>query len=210
MADGHRKRIRDVRVGDRILTFAPGTMALSVTDVIHHHVAKTDKPMFEVSVTSGASIRATYDHLFWTDAGWSPVEKLVPGRTRVAMCGAPARFSYVTVASVSPIATSTIADLTTASDNHSFIAGPGFAVHNSAMCKQAIGWASTNFQTRFDSTSATLDYPQRPLVSTLVGRELKFDDLAAGCNPIVAIMSYNGFNQVRLRNLYSCITFTSW
>ena len=67
--------------------------------------------------------------------------------------------------------------------------------YQSAMCKQAIGWASTNFQSRFDSTSATLDYPQRPLVSTVIGRELKFDELAAGCNPIVAILSYNGYNQ---------------
>ena len=194
MADGARKRIRDVRVGDRVLTFSPGSMELSATDVVHHHVAVTEKRMFEIRTASGSAIKATYDHLFWTDAGWKAVEGLVAGVTRVAMC-AHARFHYVTVAALSPVESTLIADLTTAADTHSFIAGDGFAVHNSAMCKQAIGWASTNFQSRFDSTSATLDYPQRPLVSTVIGRELKFDELAAGCNPIVAILSYNGYNQ---------------
>ena len=87
------------------------------------------------------------------------------------------------------------------------------------MSKQAIGWAATNCRTRFDSTQATLDYPQvssfvhvgvlpsgpcrrlkvlcvqRPLVSTALSREMGFDELPSGCNPIVAIMSYNGYNQ---------------
>ena len=76
------------------------------------------------------------------------------------------------------------------------------------MCKQAIGWAATNYRARFDSTSATLDYPQRPLVSTMLGREMGFDELACGCNAIVAILSWNGYGQeVSGRAVVACWRF---
>ena len=104
------------------------------------------------------------------------------------------RFLFVPVAQVAQRPNVLIGDLTTASDNHSFIAN-GFAVHNSAMSKQAIGMYAGNYRSRFDSTSAILDYPQRPLVSTAVAKEMKMDELPSGCNPIVAILSWDGYNQ---------------
>lgn len=88
-----------------------------------------------------------------------------------------------------------IADITTESDNHSFIGGNGFMVHNSAMGKQAIGLYSMNFQDRYDSIGHVLNYPQKPIVYTKTAQIVNVDDLPCGLNVIVAIAAYTGFNQ---------------
>ena len=67
--------------------------------------------------------------------------------------------------------------------------------YQSAMGKQAIGTYSTRFQERYDTMSHVLNYPQRPLVYTHIGRITKIDKLPCGINVIVAIGTYTGFNQ---------------
>jgi DNA-directed RNA polymerase II subunit RPB2 len=68
-------------------------------------------------------------------------------------------------------------------------------VYQSAMGKQAIGCHASNFQERYDTLSHVVHYPQKPLCGTKSMDFIKFKELPAGQNTIVAIACYSGYNQ---------------
>ena len=61
-------------------------------------------------------------------------------------------------------------------------------MYQSAMGKQAMSIASTNFLDRLDTSAHTLYYPQQPLVQTRFSRNVHFKDLPSGEVAIVAIL----------------------
>ncbi len=67
--------------------------------------------------------------------------------------------------------------------------------YQASMGKQAIGMPSTAYQSRYDTTLHVLDTPQQPLTKNEMVNVLHFTEMSHGANPIVAIMTYSGFNQ---------------
>uniref|UniRef100_A0A6C0C3K0 DNA-directed RNA polymerase n=1 Tax=viral metagenome TaxID=1070528 RepID=A0A6C0C3K0_9ZZZZ len=64
-----------------------------------------------------------------------------------------------------------------------------------AMGKQAMGTYATNFTRRMDKTAYVQSYTMRPLVDTRLMNVINLNKIPSGCNVIVAIMSYSGYNQ---------------
>ena len=67
--------------------------------------------------------------------------------------------------------------------------------YQSAMAKQAMGVYALNFRERFDAMSHILCYPEKPMVSPYMSKFYGAQNLPAGQNIIVAIMTYTGYNQ---------------
>jgi len=68
-------------------------------------------------------------------------------------------------------------------------------VYEASMMKQALGTYALSFKERFDTIAHVMHYPQKPLVETKYNKMLNYDEMLTGCNPIVAICCYTGFNQ---------------
>lgn len=67
--------------------------------------------------------------------------------------------------------------------------------YQSSMGKQAIGIPSEAYLYRYDTTLHILNSPQKPLTTNEMVNMLHFNEMPHGANPIVAIMTYTGFNQ---------------
>ena len=67
--------------------------------------------------------------------------------------------------------------------------------YQSSQMKQALGIYAMNYQTRFDTQSHVMWYPQKPMVTTKMGKLLKVEEMPAGQQCIVAIACHTGFNQ---------------
>ena len=74
MANGDYTPIKDVKIGDEVITFDNKTMQTSVTKVIHQYVRPTENKIYEVETVSGRKIIATGNHNFMTTEGWKATD----------------------------------------------------------------------------------------------------------------------------------------
>ena len=77
MEDGSRRQIKDVAIGDRVVSFNPKTFEMTTTNIINHFIRKNDHPVYKVKTISGREIVATEDHKFMTNCGWKTVAELI-------------------------------------------------------------------------------------------------------------------------------------
>ena len=67
--------------------------------------------------------------------------------------------------------------------------------YQSAMAKQAMTLYASNYHKRLDKNAYLLASPQRPIVETQIMSILNMHKMPSGCNAIVAIACYSGYNQ---------------
>ena len=195
MSDGSRVAIKDVKVGDEVMTYHPTTFEVSRTKVVNHFIQANTHPVYKITTISGREIIATEDHRFSTNEGWKTVKEMMDDRELRVGVFDELRIVFVPIQSIVPVSNRMVSDIEVESENHSFIAADGFASSNCAMGKQAIGIYVTNYQRRMDKTAYVLTYPHRPLVDTRLMQMIQLAEIPSGAPLIVAIMSYTGYNQ---------------
>jgi DNA-directed RNA polymerase beta subunit len=77
MEDSTKKQIKDIVVGDKVLSFDPITMDMSTTTVVNQFVRPNEYPIYRIQTTTGREITATEDHKFMTNHGWKTVQDLI-------------------------------------------------------------------------------------------------------------------------------------
>jgi len=77
MADGSRKAIGDVKIGETVMTFHPESLELTETKVVNQFVRPNEFPVYTVKTQSGREITATEDHEFMTNIGWATVGQMI-------------------------------------------------------------------------------------------------------------------------------------
>jgi len=197
MSNGDKKQIKDVEIGDTVMSFHPETMEITTTKVVNQFVRPNEYPIYRIKTTSGREITATEDHKFMTNCGWKTVKEIQNDKNiGIYHYNTTAKnWELLPISYITPEPDGLISDIEVESENHSFIAGSGFASSNCAMGKQAIGVYSLNYDQRMDKTAYVLTYPSRPLVDTRLMNFIHLNQIPSGCQIHVAIMTHTGYNQ---------------
>jgi DNA-directed RNA polymerase II subunit RPB2 len=199
MSDGSRKPIKDVCIGDKVLSFNPETLDITETKVVNHFVRSNDNDVYKLRTVSGREIIATEDHKFMTNKGWKTVGDILKNMSEFKIgChynSITKKFDFINIQSITIEPDGLVSDIEVESNNHSFIAGDGFASSNCAMGKQAMGVYATNYDKRMDKTAYVLNYPSRPLVDTRLMNFIHLNNIPSGTQIHVAIMTHTGYNQ---------------
>jgi hypothetical protein len=212
MANKTWKPLKDIKLGEEVITFHPETFEISISPVINHFIRKAldNEPGFLIIMENGNTITATGNHNFMTTNGWEQVQHMKPNQTKICMMpsafdmingnlpvnmpmNVPVNFNLVT--RIERVHMPVVADITVWSDNHSFIASrAGFMSSNCAMGKQSMGLFAMNFQKRMDTLGFIMNNLERALVRTRFAKYINNDELPSGVNAMVAIGCYTGYN----------------
>ena len=76
MESGLRKAIKDVEVGECVMSVNPETGALVSSRVLNQYVRETDKPIYRLTTVSGRTLVATNNHPLMLPEGWMTVDEI--------------------------------------------------------------------------------------------------------------------------------------
>ena len=215
MAGGFKKPIKDIVIGDEVVSIDPLTCKESITRVVNQYVKETDKKLIRVVTETGRSLVCTQDHLLLTSVGWVQAQHAQDVAIRQTdyenetkryflysggdqekwYRPVKSNYIFIRISQKNHHGGNLIADITTESQNHSFVAGNDFCVHNSSMGKQAMSMFALSHLVRADTVTHVFTCPQKPLVSTKSADMMGFSEMPSGLNAIVAIACYTGKNQ---------------
>ena len=85
LVDGNKKAIKDIKIGDEVVTFDTKTMEISNTKVINQYVRPTENDIYKITTISGREIIATGNHNFMTSNGWCSVDKMKLNDTKIGI-----------------------------------------------------------------------------------------------------------------------------
>ena len=138
MGDFTWKKIEDIKEGDVVITVNKITLEKSnskITNPFRFHTSTNEsKKMYKLTTMNEKVIETTGDHPFLTQYGWIQMDKLNPSLDKVCMLNDKFYFNYVNIKCVEKVEDAEVADFTTVSDNHSFIAS-NFVTHNCGLAK---------------------------------------------------------------------------
>jgi len=158
MADGNWKNIENIKEGDSVITVNPYTLTKSaskITEPFKFHTSNSNKNMYKLTTKSGKIIETTGDHPFLTEYGWVEMDKLNINFDKLCILKDNFYFHYETIQKIEQIEDSEVADFTTVSDNHSFIANC-FVTHNCGLAKNVSM-----------TTYVSLDRPEEIIIETV-------------------------------------------
>lgn len=94
LTNGNKIPIKNVKIGDEVISFNPETMEINYTKVVNHYVRETDKKIYKIKTISGREIISTEDHKFMTIEGWKEVNEFVIGDTYIGIIPTPNNKKY--------------------------------------------------------------------------------------------------------------------
>ena len=149
-ADGSWIKIGDMNNSSNVVTVDPEEFDQEKSKIhsyFKYHTKERGKKLFRLTVENGKSIRATEDHPFRTERGWTEVKDITlndkllmflgdedPVNVSDIIIGEEGNYAFLKITSIELTEDDYVADFTTVSRNHSFIAN-GFVTHNCGLVK---------------------------------------------------------------------------
>ena len=93
LTNGNKIPIKDIKLGDQVVSFNPVTMEISYTKVVNHYIRETDKKIYKIKTLTNREIIATEDHKFMTNEGWKEVNDFIVNDTYIGIMPNPIQFN---------------------------------------------------------------------------------------------------------------------
>lgn len=147
LANGKWLEIGKIKDGDEVITVNPDGLKQEPSKMhsyFKYHTKDKGKKLFRLTTENGKTIRATEDHPFLTEQGWKRVKDLELDDSLWIFLGEEVselvfikpegNYTISKLKSIELTEDDYVADFTTVSSNHSFIAN-GFVTHNCGLVK---------------------------------------------------------------------------